>query len=168
MNRSERDRGLIEKLRKRQIRLVLAESCTGGMAAAQLTGISGASEVFCGSMVTYRESVKTEWLGVSEEMLSQHSAVSAEVTLAMARAALKATAEASLAAAITGHLGPDAPEELDGILFAAILCREAQALDSGAVPSPRPIQHRLQETGRAARQQEAADFLLDWIAKSLK
>ena len=39
MNRSERDRGLIEKLRKRQIRLVLAESCTGGMAAAQLTGI---------------------------------------------------------------------------------------------------------------------------------
>ena len=167
MNRAERYRSLIEKLRKRKLRFVLAESCTGGLAAARLTGISGASEVFCGSMVTYRESVKTEWLGVSEDILSQHSAVSTEVTLAMARAVLKATPEASLAAAITGHLGPDAPEELDGILFAAILCRESQALNSRSVPSPQPIQYRLQETGRAARQQEAADFLLNLIEESL-
>ena len=167
MNRSKRNCGLIEKLRKRKMRFVLAESCTGGLAAARITGISGASEVFCGSMVTYRESVKSKWLGVSEEMLSQHSAVSAEVTLVMARAALKVTSEASLAAAITGHLGPNAPEELDGILFAAVLCRETQAPDSRPVPSPQPIQYRLQETGRAARQQEAADFLLNLIEESL-
>jgi len=164
MNRSERYRDLIEKLRKRQIRLVLAESCTGGLVAARLTEIGGASEVFCGSMVTYRDAVKAGWLGISADMLLQHSAVSAEVTREMARAVLRATPEASLAVAITGHLGPDAPQALDGVLYAAILWRETP---SGADSPLIEVRHRLQTLGRVERQQEAAEFLLRWIEESV-
>ena len=165
MNRAESYRGLIEKLRQRKIRLVLAESCTGGLAAARLTEISGASEVLCGSMVTYRQTAKTAWLGVAEEVLQEFSAVSAEVTREMGRAILRSTPEATLAAAITGHLGPDAPPALDGILYATILWRNeaASATETGLIE----MQHRLQASTRVERQREAADFLLGLLERSM-
>ena len=158
---------LVEKLRCLQYRLVLAESCTGGLAAARLTSIAGVSDILCGSMVTYRENTKKQWLGVSEETLMQFSAVSEEVTLAMASAILNATPEASVAAAITGHLGPNAPEELDGIIFAAVAIRQAGARDVSSGPLPSCITTHLKTTERIERQHEAAGFLLSSISDSL-
>ncbi len=93
-------------LGKCRARLVLAESCTGGLLAARLTEIPGISEFFCGSHVVYRESSKSEWLGVKNTLLKKVSAVSADVAEAMVRGALEKTPEASIAGAITGYLGP--------------------------------------------------------------
>jgi len=154
---------LVEKLRRLQHRLVLAESCTGGLAAARLTSIAGASDILCGSMVTYRENTKKQWLGVSEETLTQFSAVSEEVTLAMASAILNATPEASVAAAITGHLGPHAPEELDGIIFAAVAIRQTDVRDESSGLQPSCVNAHLKTTERVKRQHEAAGFLLSSI-----
>ena len=100
--------------------LVLAESCTAGLVAALLGGVPGISRNLCGSAVVYQEAVKTAWLGVSTRLLEDHGAVSAEVAAAMSAGALRSTPAANLAVAITGHLGPNAPAEQDGLLFVSI------------------------------------------------
>ncbi len=88
-------------------RIVLAESCTAGMVSAALGMIPGISNHLCGSSVTYREETKMRWLGISADLLQAKSAVSREVTEAMAVAVLQRTPEAHCSAAITGHLGPN-------------------------------------------------------------
>ncbi len=88
------------------VRLVLAESCTGGTLSGALMQVPGVSKVFCGSAVTYREDTKVNWLGVRPETLRLHSAVSAETTEEMARGVLWATPEADIGFAVTGHYGP--------------------------------------------------------------
>lgn len=110
-------------LRAHQKRLVLAESCTGGLVSALLVEVPGISEWLCGSLVTYRDDSKVRWLNIPSEVLAKHSAVSSEVAGAMVRGALELTHEADFAAAITGHLGPGAPEGEDGLVFSAVGAR---------------------------------------------
>ena len=156
----EQLRLLVEKLRHLQHRLVLAESCTGGLVAARLTSIAGVSEIFCGSMVTYREATKREWLAISSADLQAFTAVSREVTREMGRAVLTATPEASIAAAVTGHLGPNAPGGFDGTIFVAIIRREIAANGD-----PLLVERKFSLAGadRETRQAEAADFVLGLI-----
>ena len=116
---------LAKRLRKRNARLVLAESCTGGLVAAALTEIPGISEYFCGSLVVYREPSKRGWLGVKAATLKKHSSVSAEVASEMARGALRKTPEATLSGAITGYLGPSG--ERVGLVYISVLRRGARA-----------------------------------------
>jgi nicotinamide-nucleotide amidase len=92
-------------LRDRSLTLATAESCTGGLVAARLTDVPGSSEVFLGSIVAYSDVVKAEQLGVPEEVLSQHGAVSAETAAAMARGA-RDRLSADVAVAVTGVAGP--------------------------------------------------------------
>lgn len=110
-------------LRTSQIRIVLAESCTGGMVSAMLASISGASEVLCGSIVSYRLESKTNWLGISPLVLRKENAVSEAIAMEMAVRALEITPEAGLAASITGHLGPDAPKGQDGLIYTGLALR---------------------------------------------
>ena len=151
---------LVEKLRRLQHRLVVAESCTGGLVAARLTSIAGASDILCGSMVTYREATKRDWLAISSADLQAFTAVSREVTREMVRAVLTATPEASIAAAVTGHLGPNAPEGFDGTIFVAII-RRKNAVDGDSLL----VERKFSLTGadREARQAEAAGFVLGLI-----
>src|SRR6056297_1528483 len=121
-------KSLVERLQSHARRLVLAESCTGGLVAASLAAVPGVSQWFCGSAVTYREATKQAWLGIDPETIRAETAVSETVTRAMAHAALRRTAEADFAAAVTGHLGPDAPESLDGVLFVAFARRSAAGI----------------------------------------
>lgn len=116
---------LQEALKEKNCRLVLAESCTGGMAAAALAGNPGISEFLCGSLVTYRVSAKQSWLGISARSIENWNAVSARTSMAMARAALKKTPEADLAVGVTGHLGPLAKRERhrEGQVFIAVAFR---------------------------------------------
>ncbi len=86
-------------------RLVSAESCTGGLVAATVTGIPGASDWFEGAFVTYRLSAKTDMVGVSRELLDRHGAVSEPVARAMAEGALQSSS-ADISVAITGVAGP--------------------------------------------------------------
>jgi PncC family amidohydrolase len=112
---------VIRLLRESQQRIVLAESCTGGLAAAWFTSVPGVSELFCGSMVVYRNETKSQWLGVDPQLLAnpQIGPVSPQASQELARRVLEATPEADVALAITGHFGPGAPAHLDRRVFMA-------------------------------------------------
>ena len=113
------------RLREANRTLALAESCTGGLASAMLTEIPGSSAYFLGSVVSYANEAKEELLGVSEETLKAHGAVSAESAAEMANGARKRF-DADIALAITGIAGPDGgtPEKPVGTVFFALVRRE--------------------------------------------
>jgi nicotinamide-nucleotide amidase len=90
----------------RGLRLATAESCTGGMVAARLTSVPGSSASFVGGVVAYGDDVKRRELGVADELLAEHGAVSAEVAAAMAEGA-RGGFDADVAVAVTGVAGPD-------------------------------------------------------------
>lgn len=92
--------------RRRGIMIATAESCTGGMVAAELTGISGSSAVVDRGFVTYSNAAKTEMLGVPSMLIDTHGAVSAEVAAAMADGALSRS-KSGVTVSLTGVAGPD-------------------------------------------------------------
>jgi nicotinamide-nucleotide amidase len=87
-------------------RLGLAESCSGGLLAARITDLPGASDYFAGGVVAYSNEAKAELLGVDPGLIEAHGAVSAEVAEAMSRGALERFG-ADVAVSITGIAGPD-------------------------------------------------------------
>jgi len=91
--------------REAGVKLATAESCTGGLLAAALTDIAGASAVFDRGFITYSYSSKPEMLGVTSEILDAYGAVSREAVMQMAQGAL-AKSDADIAVAITGIAGP--------------------------------------------------------------
>jgi competence/damage-inducible protein CinA-like protein len=88
-----------------RLTLATAESCTGGLVAARLTSIPGSSASFVGGVVSYSDDVKRSELGVPEELLAAHGAVSAEVAAAMAEGARQRLG-ADVAVSVTGVAGP--------------------------------------------------------------
>ncbi len=89
----------------RRLTLATAESCTGGLVAATLTGIEGSSAVVDRGFVTYSNGAKQAMLGVPPDVLERHGAVSRETAEAMARGVLM-HAPVDLAVSITGIAGP--------------------------------------------------------------
>ncbi|WP_292530192.1 CinA family protein [Methylocystis sp.] len=96
---------LLDEARAKGLRLATAESCTGGLVAAALTEIAGASDVFDRGFVTYSNVAKSEMLGVPDELIAAYGAVSAEVARAMALGAVDRSL-ADVAVAVTGVAGP--------------------------------------------------------------
>jgi nicotinamide-nucleotide amidase len=90
--------------------LATAESCTGGMVAQRLTSVPGSSRVFLGGVVAYADEVKAAELGVPQEVLERHGAVSAETAAAMAAGARERLG-ADVAVSVTGIAGPDGGSE---------------------------------------------------------
>lgn len=122
-------RELAQGLRQQQVKIVFAESCTAGLAASALADVEGISEFHCGSAVVYRNATKTAWLGVDAGVLAdpQQGPVSASVAMQLCEGVLAKTPEADLAVSVTGHVGPNAPPELDGVIYIASLRRGASA-----------------------------------------
>ncbi|MFM8700164.1 MAG: CinA family protein [Hyphomicrobiales bacterium] len=87
------------------LKIVTAESCTGGMVASALTAIAGSSAVLERGFVTYSNEAKAEMLGVPPALIAQHGAVSEAVARAMAEGALQ-NSRADISVAITGIAGP--------------------------------------------------------------
>ncbi len=112
-------RNVVERLKFLNLRIVLAESCTGGLVSALLTRIPGVSEFHCGSAVVYQIATKAAWLGVPKSLLESPGPVSREVATKMVEGALATTPHAEIAAAVTGHLGPGAPAGQDGLVYVA-------------------------------------------------
>lgn len=112
---------IIEQLRRRGLSLGVAESCTGGLLAAALTDVPGASDVFRGGIVAYHNDVKQALLRVDAEILTMHGAVCRETAEAMASGALKVL-EVDVAVAITGIAGPGggSPEKPVGLVYIAV------------------------------------------------
>jgi len=96
---------VLDLARERGFSLGTAESCTGGLVAARLTSVQGASDVFRGGIVAYDNEVKADRLGVPRDVLEAHGAVSAETAAAMAQGARAALAS-DVAVADTGIAGP--------------------------------------------------------------
>ena len=96
---------VLSALRARRQFLALAESCTGGLVAEQLTSEAGASDVFYGGACTYLETAKTKWAGVPEALLAQFGAVSSQTAEAMARG-IRSSAGVQWALSTTGWAGP--------------------------------------------------------------
>ena len=105
---------LVEKLatllKQKDMMIVTAESCTGGLLATALTHKAGASAYFDRGFVTYSNEAKNEQLDVSQEILDQHGAVSAPSAEAMAKGALEHS-KAGISISITGVAGPDGGTE---------------------------------------------------------
>lgn len=97
---------VLELLRLANVRVVTAESCTGGLLAGALTHFAGSSDVTEGGFVTYSNSMKQAILGVQAQTLATHGAVSAQTVEQMAEGALKASAGAHIAVSISGIAGP--------------------------------------------------------------
>ncbi|MGA8164545.1 MAG: CinA family nicotinamide mononucleotide deamidase-related protein [Waddliaceae bacterium] len=106
--------------------LSFAESCTGGSAAGRITLLAGASDYFLGSIVAYSNVVKTEVLGVSESIIRENGAVSAETAIAMVQGALTRMGS-DFALAVTGIAGPagGSAEKPMGTVWCAV-CRRGE------------------------------------------
>ncbi|EFN8416023.1 TPA: nicotinamide-nucleotide amidase [Escherichia coli] len=99
-----------QSLKARGATVTTAESCTGGWVAKVITDIAGSSAWFERGFVTYSNEAKAQMIGVREETLAQHGAVSEPVVVEMAIGALKA-ARADYAVSISGIAGPDGGSE---------------------------------------------------------
>lgn len=110
---------VVELLLHRDISISAAESCTGGLVSELITSVSGASRIFQLGICTYSEQMKTEFLGVSSDILRKYGVVSRETALAMA-AGLKKISGADICVSVTGIAGPSGgtPETPVGTVFA--------------------------------------------------
>ncbi len=97
---------LVALLSKQNLTVSTAESCTGGLVAASIVDVPGASAVFIGGAVTYASSTKTALLGVPEELIRERGVVSRDVAAAMAEGARRRFGT-DLAVSVTGVAGPD-------------------------------------------------------------
>jgi nicotinamide-nucleotide amidase len=112
---------LLGTMRARSLRLATAESCTGGLIAALMTEIAGASDVFERGFVTYSNAAKIGMLGVDLDLLLRYGAVSAPVAEAMAAGARRASA-ADMAVSVTGIAGPGGGSEAKPVGLVYIGC----------------------------------------------
>jgi nicotinamide-nucleotide amidase len=110
-------------------RLGLAESCSGGLLAARITRLPGASAYMAGGVVSYSNEAKEELLGVDPGLLERHGAVSPEAAEAMALGALERF-EADVAVSITGIAGPDGGSEEKPVGY---VCFNARLADGTAI-----------------------------------
>ena len=142
-------------------KVAFAESCTGGLVSGALTKIPGISSYHCGGVVVYRNETKVAYLGISAAMLDDPGPVSREVAEQMAVRVLAKTPEADVSAAVTGHLGPNAPARQDGLVFAAVAWRSP----------PRVVVRRLRcskEDSRVKRQRWVVRQVLALLAAELE
>jgi len=121
------DSQVVRLLRGR--RLALAESCSGGLLAARITNLPGASEYFAGGVVAYSNAAKAELLEVDPELIEGSGAVSPEVAEAMAKGALERFG-ADVAVSITGIAGPDGGSEEKPVGY---VCFNARLADGTAL-----------------------------------
>jgi nicotinamide-nucleotide amidase len=135
--------------------LAVAESCTGGLIANRITNVSGASNVFLTGYVTYSNESKVRLLGVREETLTQHGAVSEQVCREMAEGARQ---HADYALATTGIAGPTGgtPEKPVGLVYLGL-----------ATPTRTEVHRHLLLFDRETFKFFASQFALDMLRRAL-
>jgi nicotinamide-nucleotide amidase len=112
---------LLAEAEERRLKIVTAESCTGGLIAALLTDIPGSSSVVERGFVTYSNQAKTEMLGVPGDLIADMGAVSEPVARAMAEGALRES-RAHIAIAVTGVAGPGGGTALKPVGLVHLAC----------------------------------------------
>jgi len=150
-------------------RIVLAESCTAGLIANQLSRVPGASNWLCGSMVVYRTQTKADWLDIPHDLLDDplRGPVSEDAARQLCESILCTTPEADIALAIVGHLGPGAPSPLDGVLYISTGWRDQEAVVSRHQLAAELAETVQYTTLRDYRQHEAANIALEHLVTLL-
>jgi nicotinamide-nucleotide amidase len=150
---------VIAVLSARNMRLVTAESCTGGLVAGALTEIAGSSAVLHGGFVTYANEAKSAMIGVNADLIAAHGAVSEPVVRAMAEGALR-TSVVDVAVAITGIAGPGGGSELKpvGLIHFAVATRSITLAEA----------HRFNDHGRQAIRLDAVTRALTLIVEAVR
>ena len=117
---------LVRLLTERGLTLATAESCTGGMIGARITGVSGASQVYLGGHVTYQNDMKIRLLGVLPSTIAAHTEVSAEVVAEMA-VGVRERLGADLGLSVTGYAGPTGGTEENpvGTVYIGVSTKDA-------------------------------------------
>jgi nicotinamide-nucleotide amidase len=154
----ERRAGEIIRLySKRGLKIVTAESCTGGFVAGCLTAIAGSSAVVERGFVTYSNEAKIELLSVPAELIASVGAVSAETAAAMVFGAL-AHSRADIAVSVTGIAGPGggSEEKPVGLVHFACAARDSR---------PKLLERRFGDIGRAQVRQNSVEVALDLLAE---
>lgn len=138
--------------------LAVAESCTGGLLANSFTDIPGASKSFVGGAVCYTNNAKIKMLGISESIVQQHGAVSAECAVALATAAAKKFS-ADYALSVTGFAGPSGgtKENPVGTVFLGYCSHIGVWSQRLTLPGP-----------RLNIKERAVSSALDWMRRKLK
>ncbi|APY10033.1 competence/damage-inducible protein A [Seonamhaeicola sp. S2-3] len=151
---------IAKQLTKTGKTLAIAESCTGGTLAGQFTKHSGASAYFNGGVVTYSTESKVNVLGVSSEVIQEHSVVSGQVAESMASNALKLF-NSDFAVATTGNAGPTKGEsDADvGTVFIAIASKDGVFSEKFSLGN-----HRIKVINKAVN--KALEMLLKEIFKN--
>lgn len=114
-------------LKQRRLNLAVAESCTGGLIGGRITNIAGSSEYFERGVVVYSNSAKTEMLGVMQDLIERHGAVSSEVAAAMAQG-IQQSARTDLGLAVTGIAGPGGGTEQKPVGLVLVALATAQGV----------------------------------------
>ncbi|HLO15960.1 MAG TPA: CinA family protein [Anaerolineales bacterium] len=114
-------------LHERRLKLVLAESCTGGLLGSRITDVPGSSEYFLASVVAYAYEAKADLLSVSWDTLNTKGAVSRETVLEMARGIRKAM-KADIAMSVSGIAGPGGgtPEKPVGTTWIGLVAHDGE------------------------------------------
>lgn len=112
---------LLTMLAQRGLKIATAESCSGGLLAAAITDIPGASRVFDCGIISYADAIKMRLLGVPEQTLRQYGAVSEQTALAMLSGLLRLSS-ADLGLAVTGIAGPEggSADKPVGLVYIAV------------------------------------------------
>ena len=115
-----------DELKKNQVTIATAESCTGGLLAHTLTNVSGSSDYFDCGIISYSNPAKIQLLGIPEQLLKKHGAVSKEVAAAMAKA-IRQHAQVTYGLATTGIAGPTGgtKDKPVGLVYIAISTKNA-------------------------------------------
>jgi PncC family amidohydrolase len=150
---------VLDLLRSRSMKLAVAESCTGGTLGKLITDIPGSSDVFVLSVVTYANEMKKRLLGVSDEVLARHGAVSKACAKAMAEGVRKLSG-ADLAVSITGIAGPSGgtkAKPVGTVWFGLSSCKETLT-----------VRRFYPKRARLAVRTASARFAIQWIRQYLR
>ena len=120
-------KAVLDAYREKGLKISVAESCTGGLVAANLTAFAGSSDVFERGFVTYSNEAKEQLLGVPKHLIEEQGAVSADVAEAMAAGSLKGSLS-DVAVSVTGIAGPGGATGLKpvGLVYFGLARRGAQ------------------------------------------
>ena len=152
---------LVDEARERSLRIVTAESCTGGLVSAAITGVSGSSDVFDRGLITYSNRAKQDLLGIAGDLIADYGAVSEPVARMMAEGALE-NSHAHIAVAITGVAGPAGGTDM----------KPVGLVHFATVRANQSVMHRVErfdaELGREGIQMAAVQVALEMLRDRMR
>ena len=151
---------LVDECAERRLRIVTAESCTGGLVSAAITSISGSSAVFERGLITYYNRAKQELLNIAGDLVADYGAVSEPVARMMAEGALE-NSNAHISVAITGVAGPTGGTDL----------KPVGLVHFATARSNQSVHHRVErfdDIGRQGIQLAATQIALEMLRDRIK